>query len=75
LIITITKLEKKGWAYLDRLKGREEKKGYVLSAEDRKLWLRSYSTETNSTEKDGDLIVKFADDLQLEIPALQNRFW
>ena len=74
LIITISKLEKKGWAYPDRLKGREENKGYVLSAEDRKLWLRSYSTEAHSSEED-ELIVEFADDLQLEIPALQNRFW
>lgn len=75
LIITITKLEKKGWAYPDRLKGKEECKGYVLSADDRKLWLRSYSSETCLDETDGEPTFEFADDLLLEIPALQNRFW
>ncbi|WP_264403243.1 hypothetical protein [Vibrio owensii] len=74
LIVTITKLEKKGWAYPDRLKGKEELKGYVLSAEDRKLWLRSYATELHMSDNDEENF-EYADDLQLDIPSLQNRFW
>jgi len=74
IIVTITKLEKKGWAYPDRLKGNEQRKGYVLSADNRKLWLRSYASQVNFNEYDEETI-DFIDDLQLEIPALQNRFW
>ncbi|MBE1275006.1 hypothetical protein [Enterovibrio baiacu] len=69
LVITITKLEKKGWAYPDRLKGREELKGYVLSAENRKLWLRTYASKMEND------CATFSDDMNLEIPSLQNRFW
>ncbi len=75
LIVTIARLERRGWAYPDRLKGNEMDKGYVLSADERKLWLRSYASERSSTNDDNDLTFEFSDDLQLEIPALQNRFW
>lgn len=74
LVIAITKLEKQGWAYPDRLKGSEQNMGYVLSADNRKLWLRAYSSEAY-LDDDEELSVEFADDLTLEIPALQNRFW
>lgn len=74
LVVTITKLEKQGWAYPDRLKGSEQNMGYVLSADNRKLWLRAYSSEAY-LDDDEELSVEFADDLTLEIPALQNRFW
>lgn len=75
LIVTITKLEKKGWALPERLKGKEEQKGYVLSADDRKLWLRAYSSKASVSVEGYEPIFEFCDDVCLEIPALQNRFW
>jgi hypothetical protein len=72
LVIGITKLNKKGWAYPDRLKGSEADKGYVLSADDRKLWLRCYST--TMIEIDDIVYSEFNDDNVLDIPALETRF-
>jgi hypothetical protein len=74
IIVTITKLERKGWAYPDRLRGNERKMGYVLSADNRKLWLRSYGSQIG-VDDNGDETFLFKDDLQIEIPSLQNRFW
>lgn len=72
LVITIAKLTKKGWAYPDQLQGSEVGKGYVLSADNRKLWIRSYSTQ--SSLNNDDEYFYFCDDMSLEIPALQKRF-
>lgn len=72
MIVGITKLNKKGWAYPSRLKGSEEKKGYVLSADNRKLWLRGYST-VMVEGIEGDFY-EFSDDTELDIPALEARF-
>lgn len=74
IIVTITGLQRKGWAYPARLEGGESRKGYVLSADDRKLWLRSYSSEMKLDKNDEKTFV-FSDNLNLEIPSLQNRFW
>lgn len=69
LVIAITSLGKRGWAWPSRLsKSSEQKKGYIITAEYRKLWLRAYATylvDDNFT---------FADDMDLEIPALEKRF-
>lgn len=72
LIITITKLNRNGWAYPDRLQGSEYKKGYLLSSEERKFWLRSYASNKISIEDKEQFT--FSDDMDLEIPALQRRF-
>jgi hypothetical protein len=72
MIVGITKLNKKGWAYPSRLKGSEENKGYVLSADNRKLWLRGYSTVM--VEDIEDDFYEFSDDIELDIPALEARF-
>ncbi len=72
LIITIAKLEKRGWAYPNRLQGQEESKGYVLSADDRKLWLRAYTTEAKTQNTILNFI--FSDEVILDIPSLQKRF-
>jgi hypothetical protein len=72
MIVAITKLNKKGWAYPSRLKGSEELKGYVLSADNRKLWLRCYSTIM--VEDIEDDFFEFSDDIELDIPALETRF-
>lgn len=73
LVVTITELNSKGWAYPARLKGNEEKRGYVLSAERRKLWLNSYLSE--AIELDGiESEYKFSENLTMDIPSLQNRY-
>jgi len=74
LVVTITRLERKGWAFPSRLAGSESDKGYVLSAEYRKLWLRAYASRKDM-DADGFLRGYFYDDdMTLEIPALQKRF-
>jgi hypothetical protein len=72
MIVGITKLSKKGWAYPSRLKGSEELKGYVLSADNRKLWLRGYTTILDEGIEDDSF--EFSDDVELDIPALESRF-
>ncbi|MBU2339227.1 MAG: hypothetical protein KJ843_24890 [Alphaproteobacteria bacterium] len=73
LVIGITRLERRGSASPSRLPNSEYDKGYVLSAEHRKLWLRSYSSELIINDKNQKSYV-FADDTALEIPALEKRF-
>tara|TARA_R110001583_G_C5655779_1_gene409217 strand:- start:3578 stop:3805 length:228 start_codon:yes stop_codon:yes gene_type:complete len=73
LIVTVAQLQKSGWAFPDRLKNSEELRGYVLSADDKKLWLRAYASEMN-IDADEQPYFSFCDDCQLEIPALQKRF-
>lgn len=68
LIITITKLTRKGWALPDRLKGSEETKGYTLSSEDRKMWLRAYASHRRGDEPS----FCFADDMDLQVSALHD---
>ncbi|WP_251702077.1 hypothetical protein [Metapseudomonas boanensis] len=72
LIVSITKLQKRGWAFPDRLANSESNKGYVLSADYRKLWLRVYSSNMVMTRDENQCI--YSDDMTLEIPALQKRF-
>ncbi len=74
LVVTISSLNSKGWAYPSRLKGSEEKRGYVLSAEYRKLWLNSYLTTLNK-DSDGEQEFEFSKNLTMDIPSLENRFW
>jgi hypothetical protein len=78
LIVTVAKLEKTGWAIPDRLKGSESAKGYVLSADTTKLWLRSYASNLFEFEHEEDeaerFLNSFSDDMELEIPALERRF-
>ena len=70
LIVTITQLERRGTAYPSRLINSESGKGYVLSADWRKIWLRAYGSEFDSDNDD----YTFTDDISLEIPSLQRRF-
>lgn len=76
LIITVAKLEKRGWAYPDRLSGSERDKGYVLTADNFKFWIRGYSTDfvLDLDDEDDDGAYVFSDDSELEIPSLENRF-
>jgi len=73
LIIGITRLERKGSAIPSRLPNSEYEKGYVLSAEHRKLWLRCYGTELVINDENQRVYV-FTDEAALEIPALEKRF-
>lgn len=73
LIVTITNLKKKGWAYPDRLSGSESSKGFVLSADIRKIWLRAYSSAKTIDEEE-QINYQFCDNVYLDIPALQRRF-
>lgn len=72
LIVTVALLEKAGWAIPDRLKNSEDSKGYVLSADTTKLWLRSYASSLFEDESGSEY--NFSDDMDLEIPALEKRF-
>ena len=74
LVVTVSSLNSKGWAYPSRLKGSENKRGYVLSAEYRKLWLNSYLTTSNENKDDGQKF-KLSKNLTMDIPSLENRFW
>lgn len=74
LVVTITQLGSKGWAYPSRLKGKEAKRGYVLSAEHRKLWLNSYLSEVVEFD-DSEVDYQFSEELTMDIPSLENRFW
>jgi len=71
LIVTITKLEKKGTAWPNRLATNDEwGKGYVLSADRRKIWLRAYGSELDNDNDE----YTFTDDIYLDIPSLERRF-
>lgn len=72
LIVTVANLEKTGWAIPDRLRGSERSKGYVLSAKNTKLWLRSYASSL--IEHNDGKEYQYSDDMELEIPALERRF-
>lgn len=72
IVITVANLERKGWAIPDRLLGSESSKGYVISAKNIKLWLRSYSSSI--VEYEDCYEYHFSDDMELEIPALERRF-
>lgn len=76
LIITVTKLEKRGWAYPDRLSGSEKNKGFALTAGDYKIWIRGYSSDfvVDLENEEDEGAYMFSDDSDLEIPSLQNRF-
>lgn len=55
LIVTVTKMSKSGWASPQRLSlASEEKAGYEITADDRKLWLRAYSSYFNYAEPEND---------------------
>jgi hypothetical protein len=68
LIVTITHLGKDFNSPSVRLPRSESKKGYVLSAEKRRIWLRAYGTTFDKTN------YLFTDDSYLEVPSLQRRF-
>lgn len=77
LIVTVTKLDKRGWAFPDRLTGSEQDKGFALTADEFKIWIRTYASEFNAYEDDNGKIESkyiFMDDCHLEIPSLQTRF-
>lgn len=76
LIVTVTKLEKRGWAYPDRLSGSEQEKGFALTADNYKIWLRGYTSDfvVGLNDQDDERAYLFSDDSHLEIPSLQNRF-
>jgi hypothetical protein len=71
IVIAITRLSKKGWAYPDHLKNDGEyEKGYSLTAAERKLWLRGYSS-IKQVNGEG---FETSDDIKLVIPSLERRF-
>lgn len=79
IIVTVTALEKKGWAYPSRLANAEAETGFVLTADYRKLWIKGYCTEQVFNEADDE----GADDyytyllnkkIKLDIPSLEKRF-
>ncbi|MBU2964023.1 hypothetical protein Q4508_07625 [Amphritea sp. 2_MG-2023] len=74
LIVTVTELQKRGWAYPDRLSGSERNKGFALTADDYKIWIRGYTSDRILDEESEDFSYSFADDSDLDIPSLQNRF-
>ncbi|WP_111414070.1 hypothetical protein [Billgrantia lactosivorans] len=72
LVITIAKLAKRGWALPDHLRGSEEYKGYELSADDRKFWLRAYASNRTSHPESDEEGYRFSDDMGLQVPALHD---
>jgi hypothetical protein len=71
IVVAITRLSKKGWAYPDRLKNDGEyEKGYSLTADERKLWLRGYSSIKKTVSDNFET----SDDIKLDIPSLERRF-
>ncbi|WP_216601339.1 hypothetical protein [Vreelandella azerica] len=74
LIVAVTELEKRGWAYPDRLSGSERTKGYRLSADNYKFWIRGYSTDFVEDPEGEEGTFVFSDDSDLEMPSLENRF-
>ncbi len=73
LILTITSLQRTGSAYPSRLSNSETNKGFVLSAEKRKLWLRAYGS--SHLENNGQDYYKYHDDVYLQAPSLESRFF
>ncbi|PST98683.1 hypothetical protein C9J03_26115 [Photobacterium gaetbulicola] len=73
LILTITELQRNGWAFPSRLANNEESKGFVLSAERRKLWLRAYAS--SHAEDNGEAYYYHHDDVHLQAPSLECRFF
>lgn len=86
LIVTIAELQKKGWAYPDRLPGGERDTGFVLSSDWRKFWIKAYTTEYEANESEREFDEEeFEDDdefeqyivnrdVYLSIPSLTNTF-
>jgi len=72
IVVTVTALAKKGWALPERLKGNADKSGYVITAENRKLWIKACLTD--HFEEDGESYYGFNDGLELMIPSLTARF-
>lgn len=70
LIVTITALEKKGWATPQSLPGKEANTGYVFSSDDRKFWIKAYSSEAD----DQKVNYNHSSDIFLDIPSLTQRF-
>jgi hypothetical protein len=70
LIVTITHLQRVRNSPPARLPGNEAKKGYILSAGKRRIWLRAYGTTFTKAKNN----YQFIDESYLEIPSLQPRF-
>lgn len=67
LIITITALQRKGWALPKEIENRS---GFELSLGKRKLWITSYASATNEGENKFEMMSKLP---ILDIPSLTNR--
>ncbi|MAE20368.1 hypothetical protein CMK12_15805 [Candidatus Poribacteria bacterium] len=90
IIVTVTKLQKRGWAIPERFYGgQDHDAGYVVSADNRKLWIRGYCSQfTDGYEEAEDAYFEgdeeasmeewesydFISDVNLEIPSIERRF-
>jgi hypothetical protein len=77
IIITITALQRIGSAPPQPLSGNECGKGFVLSSDWRKFWIKGYSSELDEEEdEDGDVesFYHFSEKIHLDIPSLEKRF-
>lgn len=78
LIVTITKLERRGSAWPQRLANSESDAGFVLSSDWRKFWIKAYSSEKGSFQPDEDLLEEDMygcnEHVFLDIPSLIQRF-
>ena len=76
IIVTLAKLQKRGWAFPDRLQGSNAESGYGLSIGDMKVWMKSYATfnEYSAEDEEGIVILGPTDDVYLDIPSLQRKF-
>jgi hypothetical protein len=72
LIITIAALEKRGWAAPKKLPQAEANTGFVLSCDNRKLWIKAYASSRN--ESSSGVAFSCQEDALLDIPALIQRF-
>lgn len=74
LIVTVTQLQRKGWAWPGAI---ENNSGFELSLEKRKIWITSYSTECFSDDAKDEVLVEEYDmssDLPvLDIAAIERR--
>jgi hypothetical protein len=81
IIVTITELKSKGWAFPSSLEGGEALTGFVFTSDYRKFWIKGYSSEATFTdlvddENEEDMATyKSSTDILLDIPSLLKRFF
>lgn len=77
LIVTVTALERKGWALPQPI---ESETGFVLSSDYRKFWIKGYASQCPTIIEELDLEeweqepYSLETDIHLDIPSLEQRF-